>query len=75
MSRVLVRSWTFVPKGNSFADISAELDVIEKPQYSPGPFTIKKLSTLILNNVDFITMEHIYIYRFGIWIYGKFHTT
>ncbi len=72
MSDVLVRSWTFIPKGNSFADIPGESDLIEKPQFSPGPFIIKKPSSLILKNVN---IQYNGTYRFGIWVHGVFHSS
>jgi hypothetical protein len=45
------RSWTFLPKG-TFAHIAADGEVVNTTQYSPGPFTITKPSTLILKNVN-----------------------
>ena len=52
---VLGRWWTFLPKNDYlFADIIRDEDVIEMPQYSPGPFTITKPSTLILKNVTIL---------------------
>ena len=68
LSDVLARSWTFLPNSESFADIPGDADVREKPQYAPGPFTIKKPSTLILENV---TTQYSGIYRFGIYAAGK----
>ncbi len=67
ISDLSVRSWRFIPKGNSFADIPGDLDLIVKPQYSPGPFTIKKPSTVILNNVN---TQYNGTYRLGILVYG-----
>ena len=52
ISQVTFRTWEFVPKGNTFAGIVLDFDVNKSPQYSPGPFTIKKPSTLILRNVN-----------------------
>ena len=65
---VLARSWTFLPNNEPFADIAGDADVREKPQYAPGPFTIKKPSTLILENV---TLQYSGIYRFAIYASGK----
>ena len=68
LSAVLARSWTFLPNIESFAVIGGDADVTRDPQYAPGPFTIKKPSTLILENV---TLQYSGIYRFGIYAGGK----
>ena len=52
LSDLQVRSWKFVPKGGNFANILADSGVIESTRNSPGPFTIKKPSTLILKSVN-----------------------
>ena len=50
-----------------------DLDVIEKPQYSPGPFTIKKPSTVILQDVN---IHYNGTYILGILINGaSWHTS
>ena len=52
-----------------------DLDVIEKPQYSPGPFTIKKPSTVILQDVNIHYMQW-NIYILGILLNGAcWHTS
>ncbi len=59
---VQFRTWTFLSHYNkSFAHISGDGNVIPNLQYSPGPFTIKKPATLILENV---TIQYDGIYRF-----------
>ncbi|CAB3986173.1 ---NA--- [Paramuricea clavata] len=66
---VLGRWWTFLPKNEYlFADIIRDGNVIEFPQYSPGPFTITKPSTLILKNV---TIQCNGTYTFSILAKGK----
>ncbi|CAB4020569.1 Hypothetical predicted protein, partial [Paramuricea clavata] len=66
---VLGRWWTFLPKNDYlFADIIRDGNVIEVPQYSPGPFTITKPSTLILKNV---TIQYNGTYTFSILAKGK----
>ena len=62
VSEITGRSWTFLLKDNdTFAQIIGDGDVVEKPQYSPGPFTITKPSTLILKNV---TIQYNGTYKF-----------
>jgi hypothetical protein len=62
ISDVLVRSWTFLPKDDrTFAEIFREGALAKNPQYSPGPFTITKPSTLLLKNV---TIQYNGTYRF-----------
>jgi hypothetical protein len=62
VSDILGRAWTFLPKDNdTFARIIGDGNVVENPQYSPGPFTIKKPSTLILKKV---TIQYNGRYRF-----------
>ncbi|CAB4044957.1 ---NA---, partial [Paramuricea clavata] len=69
ISDLSLRSWTFLPKGdNSFAEIFRDRDVDKKPQYSPGPFTIKNNATLILKNVN---IQYNGTYRFSIVAKGK----
>ena len=63
ISDVRIRQWTFLPKGNTFADIVFDLDVNKYHQNSPGPFTIKRPSTLILKNVN---IQYNGTYRFRI---------
>ena len=66
---VLGRWWTFLPKNDYlFADIIRDEDVIEMPQYSPGPFAITKPSTLILKNV---TIQCNGTYTFSIYANNK----
>ena len=73
ISDVQVRSWRFLPKGNSFADIVLDQEVIEKVQYAPGPFIIKKPSTLILKNIN---IQYNGTYRLGIFVHGvSFYTS
>ena len=63
ISVINIRQWTFLPKGNFFADIFFNLGVNKYLQNSPGPFTIEKPSTLILKNVN---IEYNGTYRFKI---------
>jgi hypothetical protein len=66
---LLGRWWTFLPKNDYlFADIIRDEDVIEMPQYSPGPFAITKPSTLILKNV---TIQYNGTYTFSIYANNK----
>ncbi len=65
---VQFRSWALLPNSNSFADITGDGDVKEVPQYSPGPFAIKKPATLVLKNV---TIQYNGIYRFLIVASGQ----
>ena len=62
------RWWAFLPKANdTFASIVRDGKVDVKPQYSPGPFTITKPSTLILKNV---TIQYNGTYTFTIYANG-----
>ena len=64
-----VRTWKFLPKGSdTFAEIISDGDVENNTQYSPGPFTIRKPSTLILKNVN---MQYNGSYRFSIVAKGQ----
>ena len=69
ISDVRCRRWVFLPFGKALADIVLDLDISRIPQNSPGPFTIKKPSTLILKNVN---IQYNGTHRFSIIdAYGK----
>ncbi len=74
ISDISYRSWTFIPKGmrNIFAGIVLDLDVFEYAQNSPGPFIIKKPSSLILKNVN---IQYNGTYRFRIYVHGVYHSS
>ncbi len=67
VSDVQFRSWSHVGQSKSFADITKDGDVDEKPEYSPGPFTIKRPSTLVLEEIN---TQYVGKYKFTVVVGG-----
>ncbi len=67
VSDLQFRSWSHVGQSKSFADITKDGDVDEKPEYSPGPFTIKRPSTLVLEEVN---TQYVGKYKFTVVVAG-----